>query len=284
MTVTKPTVCRELENSTEGVFTVLPNNMSYLRFSLMLLALYVCGGQTDPAPLDEININFNLMDDDMGPMGNENVETGKANMEEGMEGQKMESGAEHYPKPTWEPNNVVYCAQGGPSSDPSSGGKPCHVDDGHFCCALQCCPPNTRCGPTANGTCVDIPDKPTWEPNTWHQRMHRHENMNSGMENMEPGMANMEEDSGNMESGAEHYPKPTWEPTWEPNDIVYCIGAKPPSTGPSTSTDPSSGGTKCNLGDGHFCCDKECCAPNEDCAYTKPGKCFPKAKPTWYHH
>ena len=46
--------------------------MYYLRFSLLLLALYVCGGQTNPAPLDEININFNM---------NENMESGVQNME-----------------------------------------------------------------------------------------------------------------------------------------------------------------------------------------------------------
>ena len=39
---------------------------------MLLLALYVCGGQTNPAPLDEININFNL---------NENMESGMENME-----------------------------------------------------------------------------------------------------------------------------------------------------------------------------------------------------------
>jgi len=181
-----------------------------------------------------------------------------ANMEEDTE--NMESGAEHHPKPTWEPSSTVYCAKGGQSTDPSSGGTKCNLDDGHFCCALKCCPPNTFCGLTLNGTCLP-------KPNTWQQRN----------ENMDSGMANMEEDTENTESGAEHHPKPTWEPTWDQSNIVYCNGAKGPST------DPSSGGTKCNLDDGHFCCDKQCCAPNMLCILTKPGKCVPDNKPTWYH-
>jgi len=209
----------------------------------MLLALYVCGGQTDPAPLDEININLNLMDNDMvGPKENENMETGMANMEEGTEN-GMESGAEHYPKPTWEPSSTVYCAKGGQSTDPSSGGTKCNLDDGHFCCALKCCPPNTRCGPTSDGTCVHT----------------------------ETGMANMEEDRGNMESGEEHYPKPTWEPS----STVYCAHG-------GQSTDPSSGGTKCNLDNGHFCCALKCCPPNTRCGWTVNGTCIHDKPITWH--